>query len=47
MKINYDNANLDNSKKYYERCISLPMYPTLTVGEQEYVIKKVLEFNNV
>lgn len=29
---------------YYEHCLSLPMYPTLTVEEQEYVIEKVKEF---
>ena len=30
-------------ENYYEHCLSLPMYPTLTNEEQEYVIKKVLE----
>jgi UDP-4-amino-4,6-dideoxy-N-acetyl-beta-L-altrosamine transaminase len=34
------------SEKYYKRCISLPMYPTLTKEEQGYVIKKTLEFLN-
>jgi UDP-4-amino-4,6-dideoxy-N-acetyl-beta-L-altrosamine transaminase len=29
---------------YYSKCISLPMYPTLTVEEQEYVISIILEF---
>lgn len=28
---------------YYEHCLSLPMYPTLTDEEQEYVIKQVLQ----
>jgi UDP-4-amino-4,6-dideoxy-N-acetyl-beta-L-altrosamine transaminase len=31
-------------EEYYEQCISLPIYPTLTVEEQNYVIEKVLEF---
>ena len=31
---------------YYSKCISLPMYPTLTVEEQEYVISKILEYYN-
>lgn len=31
-------------EEYYEHCLSLPMFPTLTDEEQEYVIKKVLEF---
>lgn len=29
---------------YYEHCLSLPMFPTLTDEEQEYVINKVKEF---
>lgn len=32
------------SEKYYEKCISLPMYPALTTNQQDYVINKVLEF---
>ena len=31
-------------EEYYEHCLSLPMYPTLTDQEQEYVIEKVIEF---
>lgn len=31
-------------EKYYEHCLSLPMYPTLTDEEQDYVIKKVIEY---
>ena len=42
--IGYDNANLQNSEKYYEKCISLPMYPTLTNDELNFVIDKVLSF---
>lgn len=32
------------AEKYYEHCISLPMYPSLKDEEQDYVIDKVLEF---
>lgn len=42
--IGYENSELVNSEKYYERCISLPMYPSLTNEEQEYIIERVLEF---
>lgn len=45
--IGYDNANLKNAENYYNNCISLPMYPTLTNAEQKFVISKVLEFINV
>ncbi len=45
--IGYDKANLENSENYYNKCISLPIYPSLTNTEQEFVISKVLEFINV
>jgi len=32
------------AEKYYEQCLSLPIYPTLTMEEQNFVIEKVLEF---
>ena len=44
--IGYHNADLKNSENYYSKCISLPMYPSLTDAEQELVISKVLEFIN-
>lgn len=44
--IGYDSASLSNSETYYSRCISLPMYPSLSNKEQEFVISKVLEFVN-
>lgn len=36
-------GDFPEAEAYYSRCISLPMYPTLTDGEQEYVINSVLE----
>lgn len=42
-EIGYDDANLSNAENYYAKCISLPMYPTLTEQEQEFVINKILE----
>jgi len=44
--IGYANVDLKNAENYYNRCISLPMYPSLTDKEQEFVILKVLEFIN-
>ncbi len=32
------------AEQYYSRCLSLPMYPTLTDEEQQYVIDEVLTF---
>ncbi|MES2680272.1 MAG: UDP-4-amino-4,6-dideoxy-N-acetyl-beta-L-altrosamine transaminase [Bacteroidota bacterium] len=34
------------AENYYKGCISLPMYPTLTNQEQDFVINKTLEFIN-
>lgn len=42
--IGYTDADLKHAEKYYSRCISLPMYPTLLNEQQSYVIKNVLEF---
>ena len=42
--IGYTDADLKHAEKYYSKCISLPMYPTLSNEEQSYVINKVLEF---
>lgn len=43
-QIGYDSADLSNANLYYDRCISLPMYPSLTNEEQVYVIEKVMEY---
>lgn len=34
------------AENYYKTCLSLPMFPTLTDQEQNYVIEKVLDFLN-
>lgn len=44
--IGYSEADLDNSENYYSKCISLPMYPSLTDKEQKFVIEKVVSFVN-
>jgi UDP-4-amino-4,6-dideoxy-N-acetyl-beta-L-altrosamine transaminase len=40
----WKEGDMPHAEKYYTRCISLPMYPTLTDIEQEYVIEKVLKY---
>ena len=45
-RIGYGEALLSNAEKFYNNCISLPMYPSLTDKEQEFVIEKVLKFVN-
>ena len=38
-----ETISLPNAEAYYSSCISLPMYPTLTDEEQDFVITQVLE----
>ena len=45
-KIGYLDADLKHAEKYYSRCISLPMYPTLKNKEQDFVIENVIQFIN-
>ena len=40
----WKNGDLPVAEDYYSHCLALPMYPTLTEEEQEYVIEKVKEF---
>ncbi len=41
--LGHKKGDMPVAETYYERCISLPMYPTLTDAEQDLVIRKVLE----
>ena len=40
----WKEGDFPNAEMYYKGCISLPMYPTLTVDEQKFVINKIYEF---
>ncbi|WP_066759148.1 UDP-4-amino-4,6-dideoxy-N-acetyl-beta-L-altrosamine transaminase [Crocinitomix algicola] len=42
--IGYENASLTNAEQYYSRCLSLPMFPTLSDEEQNFVIRKINDF---
>ncbi len=44
--LGHKKGDFPNAEAYYDQCISLPMYPTLTNEEQAFVINKVLEFVN-
>ena len=37
-------GDMPNAEQYYKNCLSLPMYPTLTVEEQRFVIDKIEEY---
>ena len=32
------------AEKYYDHCLSLPMFPTLSEEEQDFVIHKTIEY---
>jgi len=40
----WKEGDMPHSERYYANCISLPMYTTLTVQEQEYVIETIKKF---
>lgn len=40
----WKEGGFPNAEHYYKHCISLPMYPSLKTEEQDFVIKKVLEY---
>ena len=42
--IGYEDADLVHAEKYYSRCISLPIYPSLSNDEQNFVIENVNKF---
>ncbi|MDI9355567.1 MAG: UDP-4-amino-4,6-dideoxy-N-acetyl-beta-L-altrosamine transaminase [Chitinophagaceae bacterium] len=42
--LGWDEGDIPNAENYYKHCISLPMYPTLTPEEQQYVIEKIHSF---
>lgn len=40
----WKEGDMPNAENYYKHCISLPMYPTLTDEEQQFVISSINEF---
>lgn len=42
--LGFSKGAFPQAEKYYEECLSLPMYPSLTAEEQEYVIGLVMDF---
>jgi len=40
----YNEGDMPNVETYYKHCLSLPMFPTLTDADQQYVIKTIEEF---
>lgn len=43
-ELGWKEGDMPCAEQYYKGCISLPMYPTLSVEEQQYVIDKIKEY---
>ena len=43
----WKEGDLPNVEEYYSKCISIPMYPTLTLEEQEIVISNILNYYKI
>jgi dTDP-4-amino-4,6-dideoxygalactose transaminase len=46
-EMGWKEGDLSDAENYYKGCISLPMYPTLTDEEQNFVIERILKFFSV
>ena len=42
--LGWKEGDMPESELYYKHCLSLPMYPTLTEEEQQYVIKTIISY---
>ena len=42
--LGWKKGDFPESEKYYDHCLSIPMYASLTDSEQEYTITKIMEF---
>lgn len=40
----WKEGDMPNAENYYKHCISLPMFPTLTDDQQDFVINKINEY---
>lgn len=40
----WKEGDMPYAEKYYRHCISLPMFPTLTIEQQDFVIKCITDF---
>ena len=43
-QLGWNEGDRPHSESYYKQCISLPIYPTLTNEEQEFVIAQIIKF---
>jgi len=46
LQFGWKEGDLPKAEMYYKNCISLPMFPTLTDKEQDFVIERIEDFLN-
>jgi UDP-4-amino-4,6-dideoxy-N-acetyl-beta-L-altrosamine transaminase len=46
-QLGWKRGDFPHSEKYYEHCLSIPMYPTLSLADQQFVIDCILEFTPI
>ncbi|MDX2245386.1 MAG: UDP-4-amino-4,6-dideoxy-N-acetyl-beta-L-altrosamine transaminase [Bacteroidia bacterium] len=44
-QLGWKKGDFPHTEAYYERCLSLPLYPTLTDDEQDFVVQCVRDFD--
>jgi dTDP-4-amino-4,6-dideoxygalactose transaminase len=40
----WKKGDLPVAEQFYKECLSLPIYPSLTNDEQDYVIQEIIDF---
>jgi dTDP-4-amino-4,6-dideoxygalactose transaminase len=45
-QLGWKKGDFPAAENYYAHCLSLPLFPTLTNDEQDYVINKIKAFYN-
>jgi len=46
-QLGWKEGDMPKAEKYYKHCISLPIYPTLTNEEQDFVINEIISYFNL
>jgi UDP-4-amino-4,6-dideoxy-N-acetyl-beta-L-altrosamine transaminase len=45
-QLGFKKGNFPNAESYYEKCLSIPMYHSLSDNDQDFVIEMILNFEN-
>jgi dTDP-4-amino-4,6-dideoxygalactose transaminase len=42
--LGFKKGQFPNAESFYETCLSIPLYPSMTDGQQDYVINKIKSY---